>query len=67
MHLHVLTGHWDNIMFMVQNTTAKEIVSVNRVNKLDIVQKYKYKNACFLLYLIFFFVSDEELVEGQKV
>lgn len=42
MHLHVLTGHWDNIMFMVQNTTAKEIVSVNRVNKLDIVQKYKY-------------------------
>lgn len=55
-------------MFMVQKTTAKEIVSVNRVNKLDIVQKYKYKNACFLSYLIFFFfVSDEELVEGQKV
>lgn len=42
MHLHVLTGHLDNTMFMVQMTTAKEIVSVNRVNKLDIVQKYKY-------------------------
>lgn len=39
MHLHVLTGHWDNILFMVQKTTAKEIVSVNRVNKVDIVQK----------------------------
>lgn len=46
MHLHVLTGHWDNTMFMVQKTTAKEKVSVNRVNKLDIVQKYKYLNAC---------------------
>lgn len=42
MHLHVLTGNWDNTMFMVQKTTAKEKVSVNRVNKLDIVQKYKY-------------------------
>lgn len=44
--MHVLTGHWDNIMFMVQKKTAKGIVAVPRVNKLDTVQKYKYINAC---------------------
>lgn len=54
-------------MIMVQKTTAKEIVAVPMANKLDIVQKYKKINACIWLYLIFFFVSDEELVEGQKV